>query len=285
MPVMVVILAHAAVDTVLIVFPWDFDRNLLLFLSALAIPVAQNGMIALWAATHSSPSYVRCVGLSLGVVATWNVLMWLMPSPVRSARAAGWGVSFLVQALVIVLLISLLRPMRLRHESGTATANRFSLAALLLWMAALTVPLVLLRLAIDQFGWTLGIFEWEFFPQLVLLGAFNGLFGVVVCVFLDLRTALWLRVAGGCLVVLALCWVEAFLLQTAFTTPGGMNLESAVQFAAAQLVILYATLVPLHCVSNRSHQAGARHRFPLKAQPRVPIDEVRVTPADYSGGC
>lgn len=257
--VTVALLVHAALDVVLIVYPWHFS-SLHWMLAALAIPIGQNGLVALWAGTHRSPSYVRLIGLSLALVATWYVASKVLTFAVSSDDAAGWGISFVVQSLVTVLTVVLLRfSARLGigagNAAGTAEANRFSLATLFLWTAALTVPLVLLRLAFTQFGWTIRVFGSEFSPHLAVIGGFNGVFGVVALTSLGLRVPLWLRVAGGCLLVAALAVAEPYVLAWAFTPTGGMELSAAVLLAGAQVLVLYGTLIPLRPAAGRTASA------------------------------
>jgi hypothetical protein len=136
---------------------------------------------------------------------------------------------------------------------------------------------VLLRLAVDQFGWTLRVFDWEFVPQLILVGVFNGLFGVAVLASLKLRGPLWLRVACGSAVVLALCVLETYLSQLAFTPSGGMDLANAVRFAGAQLVVLYGTLGLVQWAARGNKWRGSSYHFESAA---VSIDAVRITPAE-----
>jgi hypothetical protein len=259
--VTVTLLVHAALDVVLIVYPWNLNR--LWMLAALAIPIGQNGLVALWAATHRSPSYVRCAGFSLALVATGYVALRVMTFDLSNEDAAAWGISFAVQSIVTVVMLLLMRiGSLLSVGSGdaprAAETTRFSLATLLLWMAALTVPLVLLRLGITQFGWTTRVFGFEYSPHLAVIGGFNGVFGVVVSMSLTVRGPAWLRLAGGCLVVAALAAAEPYLLTWAFTTTGGMDLEASLPLAGGQLLVLYGTLIPLQRAAGR--KAGGRRR-------------------------
>jgi hypothetical protein len=277
-PVIVAVALHAALDVLLLTTPWRFSRELIFI--PFALPVSQNGLVAIWAATHPSPSYVRCVVLSIGLVATWYVGMSLLPGQASSALAAGWSAAFVVQSLVIVLTVALAR---FAHRRGgvlqaageSPRPNRYSLATLFLWTAALTVPLTLMRLGMTQLGWTTRVFAWEFLPHVAVVGVYNGLYAVVVLMSLA-ACGLMRRWILPALLLAALGLSEVPLLEWTFAEAGGLTINAAMLFAGVQVLILYGTLVPLRLATRRA----ARQREPRRraTAPLAPVraEEVRI---------
>lgn len=276
-PLVVVLLVHAACDGALLVHPWPLRTELLIV--AFALPVSQNALVAIWASTHHSASYIRCVLLSLGLVVTWYVATAIVPARITSESAAGWSTAFVVQSLVIVLIVTTARrflPISSdsRDRKGGPTSRGYSLSTMLLWVAALTVPLLLIRLSVTQLGWTARVFQWEFFPHMMVTGAYNGLYAAVVFMSTAWRGRVWRWfAAAGVLILLGVS--EVPLLSLAFSD-AGMEAGEAMLFAGTQVFILCATLVPLQVVGRRSTQE-LRRRLSTQAPPRrIPAEEVNV---------
>ena len=277
-PVMIAAAVHAALDVVLLTPPWRFSSELIFI--PFALPVSQNGLVAIWAATHASPGYVRCVVLSLGLVATWYVGVSLLPGQSSSRQAAGWSIAFAVQSLVIVSAVALARYAHHRcsaHQRAgeRRQAHRFSLATLLLWTAALTVPLMFMRLSMTQLGWTTRIFEWEFFPHVAVVGAYNGLYACVV--LMSIAACGLLRryvLPAGLLAALSASQVP--VMEAAFAEAGGLTTGTAMAFAGLQVLILYATFIPLRLAARRAAPPTEPRRWANAPITPVRAEEVRI---------
>jgi hypothetical protein len=262
-PISLAALVHAVIDVVLLSYPWRIAGDL--FIAVLAFPVSQNALVAIWSATHPSPSHVRCVVLSIGLVATWYVGVSLLPGQAASDPAAGWGAAFVVQSLVIVFMVALARYARQHvavHEPVGARrqAHRYSLATLFLWTAALAVPLMFMRLGMTQLGWTARVFQWEFLPHLAIVGVYNGLYAVVVLMSIAAGGLIRRWMVPG-LLLAALGFSKVPLLEFAFTDAGGLTISTALLFCGMQVLILYATLIPLRLIAKlAARQDGPSRR-------------------------
>ena len=98
-----VIAGHVALSLILLSKPWNLSE--LFGWGVIAVPMSQNGPVAIWACTGRLPLVRRMFLWPFGLVSTWALTCALMPWSPDSPFAAAWGVGLLLQALLIGVIL------------------------------------------------------------------------------------------------------------------------------------------------------------------------------------
>ena len=235
---------HVALDCLLLAQPWNLSPYAQS--AAVALPVSQNALVAVWACTGGPPLVWRLMLWPFGIAATWSVVCAMMPWPADGEIAAAWGVAFIVQSLIVCCVLGITV---LAKPSLTALGiprRRFSLRRMLLLVTAYSIGLALLRVVVVRSGWSAQVMQWDFLGHVQVLGIYSGCYAIIVyCLSLTTR---WRLTAAtlGLLLVVGLSTSQVYALHIVFANVGEFDIWHAVAFAAGQGVWLTITLLPLH---------------------------------------
>jgi hypothetical protein len=175
-------------DLLLISRPWFLGNEPLLV--AMAVPLSQCSLAALWAASSRASLYLRFAVPLVGTIAGWYVLTRILPWGIGEPASAAWALALAIQTLAIVLMVhlydrvcSFLARRGSRGEDSTSHAHpapfAFDLRTLMLWTTAITLVFGFVRYARTRWRWTESIADWEFLQAMPIIGAFNALVAVL----------------------------------------------------------------------------------------------------------
>jgi len=245
------LLVHLTADLVLLLNPQLRSEMGLMF--ALAVPIAQVSLVALWAATCAVPPYVRLVITVLGTAWGWYVMITgLRRLVVGSAESAAWAAGLVTQVVVILAFVaarSLWLQFRAARKQGPDGRDagrwcRYSVGSLLGWT---TVAAVLLGLGQTArwFGWNAETLQSGDFRFLCVVSVFNAAYALLVTWSLLHRRRLVVRIAVALLIIGAAAAAEPRVLRLLLGSGLVLDHVPASILAGTQTLLLYATLVPV----------------------------------------
>ena len=256
--VFVMLNLHLAVDLGLVLLllgaPGGIARGAgyVLPLACLAWPMSQASLVTICAVLSRMPSYLRFSFAVLGLACCWLLFVLIVSRPLHDPECASFAAMFVVQALVILLVVSAGRLAwrqiaRVRgHVARDRAGNlQYDLATLLLWTVCLSATLGLGRLVFRYLGWTAGVVEQEYFFFSTVIGVGNAASALIVLASLLGRTWWFVRVCLALLNVGIFGVLEPLLLASLFGSTGRLGFAAFLTIAGSQAVFLYATLVPL----------------------------------------
>jgi len=248
--VSLVLVTHFAIDAVLLLFNWAIldDWHMLL----LAWPLSQGSLLAVWAAVSRTRAYLRFPAALLGLAWMWFVTVDLLVFGTTSPESATFASMFVAQALSIVLatMVGGLIHRHFERRRAGQTADRseslqYGLGSLFVWTTIFAVMLGLGRMAFLLLGWTPEVVKHEYFIFAAGIGVCNAMYALLVLASLVGRRRLVLRILLSLVLGGMLALGENWLLEFVFGDDGGMSVKGCLILGVAQLVYLYATLLPL----------------------------------------
>ena len=220
---------------------------------------AWSSLIAIWWVRSQWTSHVKTLIAAVTCFLIWGVLvLGGERTDFASARGAGWLASLMTQFVgtaVGALLIGVVR-----RDAGALRVHRFSIMYLVIWTFVIAVLLGASRWLVESFGWTWEVLQWQFFPHLVVVGAFGA--GQAVGMWAVLQSPWKWRARSVALAILPLATMAgaSAVFFACFRHAGADLLEICRQFGL-QALFLAATLVPLklsadHCCGANSATTG-----------------------------
>ncbi len=171
-------------DSFLISRAWFLEDNGLLL--AMALPLSQCSLPAIWAACSGLSLYLRFAVPALGVVGCWYLLTQLLPWGLGEPASAAWALALTIQVLAITMAIQLYRLATNLTAQHDADANRpkrsrwsFDLRTLMLWTTVIAFGFGFIQFGRVQWLWTKGVADWEFLQAMPLIGVFNAVLAVL----------------------------------------------------------------------------------------------------------
>ncbi len=217
-------------DVLLISRPWFLENEQLLV--AMAVPVSQCSLAALWAASSRASLYSRFAAPLIGTIASWYVLTRILPWGIGEPASAAWALSLAIQTLAIVLIVNLydrgcrfLARRGSRDDVDASKSNRapfaFDLRTLMLWTTAIALLLGFVQYARAEWQWTSNVADWVFIEAMPIIGLFNAFVGVLW--LWALASGSWQKRSTKAAVVTLLIGVLGFLMSSAVDWATGTN--------------------------------------------------------------
>jgi hypothetical protein len=228
-------------------------RESLLVLSV-ALLQAWCSLGAIWLSRSRWPSHVNTLIASLISAGIWiGVILILGNTDFHSPNAAGWLVSLATQCLTTTLAMLVVD--RILHRSLLAPGGRFTIMFLLVWTGVVALLLGAGRLLAENFGWTwAGIFSWQYFSQLQVVGLFNALLAVSLWTALHRRPTWRSRMLAAAAIVITTIVTANLLMFSVFKDVGVEPVDLCWLYGGQSLFLL-ATLVPLQIASQGTFTA------------------------------
>ena len=204
---------------------------------------AWSSLIAIWWVQSRWTSHVKTLIAALTCLLIWGVLvLGGERTDFASVRGAGWLASLMTQFLGTALGALLVG--FVRRDRGAFPIHRFSIMYLVIWTFVIAVLLGASRWLVESFGWTWEILQWQYFPHLVVVGAFGALQAVGMWAVLQSPWKWRTRsVVLGILPLATMAGASAVFF-ACFQHAGADLLEICRQFGL-QALFLAATLAPL----------------------------------------
>lgn len=182
---MILVGVHVALDVTLTSRSWFWSQPVLMV--ALAIPLSQLGLLAIWAAVVSSNPLLRFGLPILGIAACWFLMSRILPWGTGEAASAGWAIALVVQVLTVLVAVECFRlirnhrPVEEKILEGTTNVSqiRFGMSTLMLWITSVAIGLGFLQFGQHYWQWTAGIFQWKLLWAMPIIGITNGLVAVL----------------------------------------------------------------------------------------------------------
>jgi hypothetical protein len=198
---------HISADLALMNQPWVLSDQLVVL--ALALPISQCSLCAMWAATSRISPYVRFAVAFVGAVVCWYAIAQILPWGIGDPASAGWAAALALQTFAIVTAIELYhRAMNLAARRGTDGGRvklgnllAFDLRTLMLWTTVIGCGFGFIQFGRVEWRWTLAIADWELMKAMPVLGVFNACLGLMWLWALALGSWQW-RTAKTFIVVL-----------------------------------------------------------------------------------
>jgi hypothetical protein len=236
-------------DLLLIRNAWFLAGDRLLV--ALALPLSQCSLVALWAACSRASPYLRFAAPPLAAVTSWYVLTQILPWGIGDPVSAAWAIALVVQMLAIIIAVQLgkhrtdLNERQAADESGASPSPlSFNIRTLMLWTTVIAVGFGFVQFGQSQWQWTADVAKSDFIKAIPIIGLFNAILAI-----------LWLwALAAGCWqwrsakigIVLLLVGLLGFSLSQVIGSIAGMtgfSVHETFVMAAAQSVLLAGSLV------------------------------------------
>jgi hypothetical protein len=241
---------HAIAVWFLIRHAWFFLPDAYLWV-AVALPLSQCSLAALWAVSSRANVYLRFAVPLVGAVVCWYVLTKLLPWGIGEPASAAWAISLGVQALAIVIMVNSYQRVwgfAIEGAPGASGPNRsrfaFDLRTLILWTTAVALALGFIQYGRRQWLWTAGVADWEYFDVMPMIGVFNALLAVLWLWALAAGSWQW-RTAKSAITVLSIASL-GFLVSKAVGwiavgTPG-IGVSELMALAAAQSILVVGSV-------------------------------------------
>lgn len=184
-------------DLLLISRPWFLeDRQLLI---AMALPLSQCSLAAIWATSGRADPYVRFAVPLIAAITSWYVLTRILPWGIGEPASAAWALAIATQTLGIVLIVNLSQRVgdffQRRDSPGDGTAGKpnrapfaIDLRTLMLWTTTIAIAFGFVQYGRTRWQWTSSIADWVFLEAMPIIGVFHALVAVLW---------LWALVAGS----------------------------------------------------------------------------------------
>ncbi len=183
-PIFVVLFLIA--DVLLVSQVWFLDGGLLW--ASMALPLSQCSLATIWAATATANVYARFAAASATALFSWYVLAQILPWGIGDPISAAWAIAFAVQALSIVLEISLFRAvlaqLQRRKAGGGHRGPRhlaFELRTLMLWTTLIALGFAFVHFGRATWQWSPNIDTRELLEAMPIIGLFNAQIAMVAC--------------------------------------------------------------------------------------------------------
>jgi hypothetical protein len=242
------VLIHLILVAVLVLCAPQY-RGTAAMTAALAVPLAQVSLVAVWAGTRRMMSARRWAVALAGTGWGWLVAIVILPGiAVRSTASAGWAVGLGTQAATILVALAIWpwrRPLETSDHDASRPRRRaqYTVGSLLGW-----VTLAAVLLSVGKTATLLGcsdVAQWHSFRFVLALGFLNALDVLLVVWSLSKPSHLVRRSLIAAVTLAALACLEPLALALVLGGTGGLTPALSLVLAAVQAVILYATLFPL----------------------------------------
>ncbi len=171
---------HLALDLALVGGKWHFSQPALMI--ALAIPLSQLALLAIWAAVAESRTWVRFTLPTGGILACWFLLSLILPWGRGEAASAGWAIALVVQVITTLVLIeyciaccSARQALQTVEGSERRSNPRFSISTLILWTTVLGIGFGFMQFGQRDWQWTAAVFQWKNMSAMPIIGMTNGM--------------------------------------------------------------------------------------------------------------
>ena len=244
-------------NVLLAFLPWF--PNELIVLIMLSIPLSQCSLVVLWAATTKDHPVMRFVWPAVVIVASWFVLMRIMPWGVGEPASAGWAMALLIQILAIfgmVKIHGLSKGRRLDMDFGESSHSSsglgYDLRTLMLWTTIIALTFGFIQYARVRWGWSASVADWEYIALMPLFAFFNALLAVIWAWALGERSR-QRRFIG---MMIAPLMVGILVIATAYASDwmvgiDGLTIRQLSILAAVESVLIAGTIALLLFVPAR----------------------------------
>jgi len=173
---------HIVADMALRNQAWFLTNRMLML--ALALPLSQCSLCAIWAATSRVNLYVRFAVPFVATIACWFVLTHFLPWGIDRDSSAGWVVTMAVQSVVIVATVDLYQRVQAslsKRKGNSSFADRpnalsFDLRTMMMWTTIIALSFGFVQFGRIAYSWSGGaIARWEYIMAMPAIGLFNAL--------------------------------------------------------------------------------------------------------------
>lgn len=232
---------HAAAVIALLALPWQFDEDMTWV--ALAVPVSQNSLIALWASTSTRAIHVRFLVAVIAIWSAWFQTISMLDATPSGEVSAGWAGVLCVQSAFIVAAVSVTRVVQTRFSRHQVRrAYRYSFRTLFIWLTIIAILMSIFRIGPGSWNWIEVGADWAYFAAVPILGAYHGLYGIVFLAAVAYGPRSARSVLPTIVLVGLLAITEPLVLSTVMADAGGATMRTALLSASAQLAILFGTV-------------------------------------------
>ncbi|MGI9469982.1 MAG: hypothetical protein ACR2NZ_00530 [Rubripirellula sp.] len=180
----VVCIAYYVIVTLLLINNALFLEEELSWI-AMAIPISQCSLVAVWAVTAKRSIALRFAGTILNTILCWYTLSNLLFWGIGDSASAAWAIALLTQVLMIVGVLHISSVTR-RATSSEVTEKRFQpqayvsfdLRTLMLWTTTFAIGFSFVQFGRIRWGWTGNIANWPHVEAMPLIGLFNAALGI-----------------------------------------------------------------------------------------------------------
>jgi hypothetical protein len=240
---------HLSGDFLLIRKAWFFETNDLLI--AMALPLSQCSLVAIWAASSRAILALRFAVPGLVAIFCWYVLSQILPWGIGEPASAAWAIAVMIQIIAIVILIRLYRligDVMARRSPDSSTAGgpsqlSFDLATLMLWLTVSACGFGFMQFGRDKLGWDASVANWECLHAMPVIAIFNAVLAALWLWSLTLGCWQW-RVAKAVLTAVVIACSCSLLSRLVGWIAGNCSLEHDETriLLTAQSLLLIGTL-------------------------------------------
>ena len=266
-PVAICVGLFMVADLLLIGGPWFLDHKRLVI--AMAVPISQCSLAAVWAATSRASLYLRFAVPLLATIGSWYVLTRILPWGTGEPASASWTIVFATQTLAIVLTVNLyervrnLRQQRVWRDGSEASDSvsplAFDLRTLMLWTTVIAFAFGFIQFARAKWQWTFSIADWEFWQAMPVIGVFDA--ALALCWLWALTSASWRRRIAKIFAVMLLVVLLGCSLPPVVAWVVGvkaMETSESLVFTAAQSILIAGSLA---FVAFAARRTACKNRF------------------------
>ncbi len=248
-PSLVVLIGvHLALDLALVGRSWHW--NLPMLMTALAIPLSQLALLAIWTAVATTSPLLRFAVPTGGTLACWFLLSLMLPWGTGEAASAGWAIALVFQVITCLLAVAcynLWYSFRLTtqtEQGGERRSNpKFGISTLILWTTIVGFGFGFIQFGQRYWQWTVAVFQWQYMGSMPIIGITNGMVAALwLWAFATRGIARRSAKIATALVMTGGLACSQYYLTTWFTGTSDINLDTSIIVLTAQSIMISVSL-------------------------------------------